>query len=133
MKEVVEEGRRDVIARLHEHEAVSTKLGDGAPGEMEALLEQQSRLQEQIEAANGWALETELEFALEQFAGGCVSLSHDRWFLDRLATPLLAFQGDSKAVWFEGHYTDYEADRKKRLGKDAERLHRTRSRGLTRN
>ncbi|WP_447975126.1 energy-dependent translational throttle protein EttA [Nitrospira sp. Kam-Ns4a] len=73
-----------------------------------------------------------LEEALEQFAGCCVIISHDRWFLDRIATHILAFEGDSKVVWFEGNYTDYEADRKKRLGKAAERPHRIRYRGLTR-
>ncbi|HPH25712.1 MAG TPA: energy-dependent translational throttle protein EttA, partial [Pseudomonadota bacterium] len=60
-----------------------------------------------------------LEEALANFAGCAVVISHDRWFLDRLATHILAFEGDSKVVWFEGNYRDYEADRKRRLGKDA--------------
>ena len=74
-----------------------------------------------------------LEEGLENFAGCAVISSHDRWFLDRIATHILAFEGDSKVVWFEGNYSDYEADRKKRLGKEAERPHRIRYRKLTRN
>src|SRR2546428_10752226 len=58
--------------------------------------------------------------------------SHDRWFLDRIATHILAFEGDSKVVWFEGNYSEYEADRRKRLGKEADRPHRIRYRKLTR-
>jgi len=73
-----------------------------------------------------------LEEGLENFAGCAVISSHDRWFLDRIATHILAFEGDSKVVWFEGNYSDYEADRKKRLGKEAERPHRIRYRRLTR-
>jgi energy-dependent translational throttle protein EttA len=73
-----------------------------------------------------------LEEGLENFAGCAVISSHDRWFLDRLATHILAFEGDSKVVWFEGNYSDYEADRKKRLGKDADQPHRIRYRKLTR-
>jgi ATP-binding cassette ChvD family protein len=73
-----------------------------------------------------------LEEGLEHFAGCAVISSHDRWFLDRIATHMLAFEGDSKVVWFEGNYSEYEADRKKRLGKDAERPHRIRYRKLTR-
>ncbi|MCA1958947.1 MAG: energy-dependent translational throttle protein EttA [Nitrospira sp.] len=73
-----------------------------------------------------------LEEGLENFAGCAVISSHDRWFLDRIATHILAFEGDSKVVWFEGNYSDYEADRKKRLGKEADRPHRIRYRKLTR-
>ncbi|MDH5741446.1 MAG: energy-dependent translational throttle protein EttA [Nitrospira sp.] len=73
-----------------------------------------------------------LEEGLENFAGCAVISSHDRWFLDRLATHILAFEGDSKVVWFEGNYSDYEADRKRRLGKDADQPHRIRYRKLTR-
>ncbi|MCW5893163.1 MAG: energy-dependent translational throttle protein EttA [bacterium] len=72
-----------------------------------------------------------LEEALLQFAGCAVVISHDRWFLDRIATHILAFEGDSKVVWFEGNYQDYEADRKKRLGAEAERPHRIKYRRLT--
>ncbi|MFZ2039786.1 MAG: energy-dependent translational throttle protein EttA [Desulfobacterales bacterium] len=73
-----------------------------------------------------------LEEALENFAGCAVVISHDRWFLDRIATHILAFEGDSRVVWFEGNYSDYEADRKRRLGADADRPHRIKYRQLTR-
>ncbi len=73
-----------------------------------------------------------LEEALENFAGCAVVISHDRWFLDRIATHILAFEGDSKVVWFEGNYSDYEADRKTRLGKDADQPHRIKYRSMTR-
>jgi ATP-binding cassette ChvD family protein len=73
-----------------------------------------------------------LEEALENFAGCAVVISHDRWFLDRIATHILAFEGDSRAVWFAGNYSDYEADRKKRLGAEADRPHRIKYRQLTR-
>jgi ATPase subunit of ABC transporter with duplicated ATPase domains len=73
-----------------------------------------------------------LEEALEGF-GGCVAvISHDRWFLDRISTHILAFEGDSRVVWFEGNYSDYENDRKKRLGAAAEQPHRIKYRQLTR-
>jgi len=65
-----------------------------------------------------------LEEALLDFAGCAVVISHDRWFLDRIATHILAFEGDSKAVWFEGNFADYEADKKRRLGVDADQPHR---------
>ncbi len=65
-----------------------------------------------------------LEEALLDFPGCAVVISHDRWFLDRIATHILAFEGDSQVVWFEGNYADYEADRKRRLGADADQPHR---------
>jgi ATPase subunit of ABC transporter with duplicated ATPase domains len=65
-----------------------------------------------------------LEEALLDFPGCAVVISHDRWFLDRIATHILAFEGDSQTVWFEGNYADYEADRKRRLGADADQPHR---------
>jgi ATP-binding cassette ChvD family protein len=73
-----------------------------------------------------------LEEALEDFAGCAVVISHDRWFLDRVATHILAFEGDSKVLWFEGNYEAYEADRKKRLGIDADQPHRLKYKPLTR-
>jgi ATP-binding cassette ChvD family protein len=73
-----------------------------------------------------------LEEALVSFAGCAVVISHDRWFLDRIATHMLAFEGDSQVVWFEGNYQDYEADRKRRLGVDADQPHRIKYRKLTR-
>ncbi len=72
-----------------------------------------------------------LEEALLSFAGCAVVISHDRWFLDRIATHMLAFEGDSRVVWFEGNYQDYEADRKRRLGADAEQPHRIKYKKLT--
>ena len=73
-----------------------------------------------------------LEGALENFAGCAVVISHDRWFLDRIATHMLAFEGESKVVWFEGNYSEYEADRKARLGTAADQPHRIKYRHLTR-
>jgi len=73
-----------------------------------------------------------LEDALLEFAGCAVVISHDRWFLDRVATHVLAFEGDSQVRWFEGSYSDYEADRRKRLGADADRPHRIRYKPLQR-
>jgi len=73
-----------------------------------------------------------LEEALDNFAGCAVVISHDRWFLDRIATHILAFEGDSKTVWFDGNYSEYEADRKMRLGAAADQPHRIKYRQLTR-
>ena len=73
-----------------------------------------------------------LEEALENFGGCAVVISHDRWFLDRIATHILAFEGESKAVWFDGNYSQYEADRKARLGAAADQPHRIKYRQLTR-
>jgi len=72
-----------------------------------------------------------LEDALVDFAGCAVIISHDRWFLDRIATHILAFEGESRVEWFEGNYQDYEADRRRRLGAEAERPHRIKYRRLT--
>ena len=73
-----------------------------------------------------------LEEGLENFGGCAVVISHDRWFLDRIATHILAFEGDSKVTWFEGNYSEYEEDRRKRLGAEADRPHRITYRKLTR-
>ena len=73
-----------------------------------------------------------LEEALENFGGCAVIISHDRWFLDRVSTHILAFEGDSQVVWFEGNYSEYEADRRKRLGIQADQPHRIKYRQLTR-
>jgi len=73
-----------------------------------------------------------LEEALENFAGCAVVISHDRWFLDRIATHILAFEGDSHVEYFDGNYTEYEEDRKRRLGHDADQPHRIKYRSLTR-
>jgi energy-dependent translational throttle protein EttA len=74
-----------------------------------------------------------LEEALLDFAGSAMVISHDRWFLDRIASHILAFEGDSQVVWFEGNYADYETDRKRRLGAEADQPHRIRFKPLTRN
>jgi ATPase subunit of ABC transporter with duplicated ATPase domains len=73
-----------------------------------------------------------LEEALDNFAGCAVVISHDRWFLDRVATHILAFEGESRVVWFEGNYSDYEVDRHARLGAAADQPHRIKYRHLTR-
>jgi len=73
-----------------------------------------------------------LENAILDYAGCVLVISHDRWFLDRVATHILAFEGDSRVVWFEGNYQDYEADRKKRLGAEADQPHRIKYRPLVR-
>src|SRR5215475_9507897 len=73
-----------------------------------------------------------LEEALEDFAGCAVIISHDRWFLDRIATHMLAFEGDSHVEWFEGNYQDYEADRRRRLGAEADQPHRIKYKPLVR-
>ncbi len=73
-----------------------------------------------------------LEEALENFAGCAIVITHDRWFLDRVATHILAFEGDSRVYWFDGNYSEYEDDKRKRLGVDAAQPHRIRYRQLTR-
>jgi sulfate-transporting ATPase len=73
-----------------------------------------------------------LEDALLSFAGCAVVISHDRWFLDRVATHVLAFEGDSVVRWFEGNFSDYEADRRKRMGAEADQPHRIRYKPLIR-
>ena len=73
-----------------------------------------------------------LEEALENFGGCAVVISHDRWFLDRIATHILAFEGDSQVIFFQGSWSEYDADRKRRLGAEAERPHRIKYRQLTR-
>jgi ATPase subunit of ABC transporter with duplicated ATPase domains len=73
-----------------------------------------------------------LEEALLEFAGCVMVISHDRWFLDRVATHILAFEGDSQVVWLEGNYQDYEADRHRRLGSEADQPHRIKYRRIER-
>jgi ATPase subunit of ABC transporter with duplicated ATPase domains len=73
-----------------------------------------------------------LEEAILDYPGCVVVISHDRWFLDRIATHMLAFEGESQVVWFEGNYQDYEADRKRRLGAAADQPHRIHYKPLTR-
>jgi ATPase subunit of ABC transporter with duplicated ATPase domains len=71
-----------------------------------------------------------LEDALLDFSGCVVVISHDRWFLDRIATHILAFEGDSHVEWFEGNFQEYEADKKRRLGADADQPHRIRFKSI---
>jgi ATPase subunit of ABC transporter with duplicated ATPase domains len=73
-----------------------------------------------------------LEDAILAFAGCIVVISHDRWFLDRVATHILAFEGNSHVEWFQGNYADYEVDRKRRLGMDADQPHRLKYKSITR-
>jgi ATP-binding cassette ChvD family protein len=115
------------------------KVGDLSGGErnrlhMARLLQAGGNLLLLDEPTNDLDVDTlrALEDALLAFAGCAVVISHDRWFLDRIATHMLAFEGDSQAEWFEGNYQDYEADRKKRLGAAAEQPHRLRYKPLTR-
>src|SRR4249919_2299020 len=98
------------------------------------LLRQGSNLLLLDEPTNDLDVDTlrALEEALLNYAGCAVVISHDRWFLDRIATHMLAFEGDSRVVWFEGNYQDYEADRKRRLGAEADTPHRIKYRKLTR-
>jgi len=98
------------------------------------LLRQGSNLLLLDEPTNDLDVDTlrALEEALVNYAGCAVVISHDRWFLDRIATHILAFEGDSETVWFEGNYQDYEADRKRRLGAEADQPHRIKYRKLTR-
>ncbi len=107
------------------------KVGQLSGGErnrvhLAKMLKQGANLLLLDEPTNDLDVETlrALEQALEDFAGCAVIISHDRWFLDRIATHMLAFEGDSHVEWFEGNYADYEADRKKRLGIDADQPHR---------
>ena len=116
------------------------KVGDLSGGErnrvhMAKLLQAGGNLLLLDEPTNDLDVDTlrALEDALLSFAGCAVVISHDRWFLDRIATHMLAFEGDSRVEWFEGNYQDYEADRKKRLGAAADQPHRLRYKPLTRN
>ena len=97
------------------------------------LLRQGANLLLLDEPTNDLDIETmrALEEALTDFPGSAVVVTHDRWFLDRIATHILAFESDSKTVWYEGNYTEYEADRRARLGEDADRPHRIKYRSLT--
>jgi energy-dependent translational throttle protein EttA len=115
------------------------KLGALSGGErnrvhLAKLLQRGSNLLLLDEPTNDLDVDTlrALEEALLNFAGCAVIISHDRWFLDRVATHMLAFEGDSRVVWFEGNYQDYEADRRRRLGAEADRPHRIKYRKLTR-
>jgi ATP-binding cassette ChvD family protein len=108
--------------------------GERNRAHMAKLLKEGGNLILLDEPTNDLDVETlrSMEEALSEFAGCAVIISHDRWFLDRVATHILAFEGDSKAFFFEGNFQDYEADKKKRLGADALEPHRIRYKPLTR-
>jgi ATP-binding cassette ChvD family protein len=138
-------GRREVASRAYvasfnfKGTDQQKKVGDLSGGErnrvhLAKLLRRGGNLLLLDEPTNDLDVDTlrALEDALLDFAGCAVVISHDRWFLDRIATHMLAFEGDSRVVWFEGNYQDYEADRKKRLGAEADQPHRIRYRKLSR-
>jgi ATP-binding cassette ChvD family protein len=141
----VELGKRKIPSRAYvswfnfKGPAQQRKVGTLSGGErnrvhLAKLLRRGSNLLLLDEPTNDLDVDTlrALEEALLNFAGCAVVISHDRWFLDRIATHMLAFEGDSAVVWFEGNYQDYEADRKRRLGTSADQPHRIKYRKLTR-
>jgi energy-dependent translational throttle protein EttA len=141
----IELGKRKIASRAYvswfnfKGAAQQRKVGTLSGGErnrvhLAELLKKGSNLLLLDEPTNDLDVDTlrALEEALLNFAGCAVVISHDRWFLDRIATHMLAFEGDSQVVWFEGNYQDYEADRKRRLGAAAEQPHRIKYRKLTR-
>jgi ATP-binding cassette ChvD family protein len=141
----IELGKRKVASRAYvswfnfKGSAQQRKVGTLSGGErnrvhLAKLLRRGSNLLLLDEPTNDLDVDTlrALEEALLNFAGCAVVISHDRWFLDRIATHMLAFEGDSQVVWFQGNYQDYEADRKRRLGAEADHPHRIKYRKLTR-
>jgi len=141
----IELGKRKIASRAYvswfnfKGAAQQRKVGTLSGGErnrvhLAKLLKKGSNLLLLDEPTNDLDVDTlrALEEALLNFAGCAVVISHDRWFLDRIATHMLAFEGDSEVVWFEGNYQDYEADRKRRLGAEADQPHRIKYRKLTR-
>jgi ATP-binding cassette ChvD family protein len=141
----IELGKRKVASRAYvswfnfKGAAQQRKVGSLSGGErnrvhLAKLLKQGSNLLLLDEPTNDLDVDTlrALEEALLNFAGCAVIITHDRWFLDRIATHMLAFEGDSEVVWFEGNYQDYEVDRKRRLGAAADQPHRIKYRKLTR-
>ncbi|MEM7042678.1 MAG: energy-dependent translational throttle protein EttA [Pseudomonadota bacterium] len=136
-QDVLEIGKRDVHSRAYvssfnfKGPDQQKKVGQLSGGErnrvhLAKLLKSGSNVLLLDEPTNDLDVDTlrALEDALLDFAGCAVVISHDRWFLDRIATHMLAFEGDSQVIWFEGNYQDYEADRKRRLGADADQPHR---------
>jgi ATP-binding cassette ChvD family protein len=141
----IELGKKKVASRAYvswfnfKGAAQQRKVGTLSGGErnrvhLAKLLKKGSNLLLLDEPTNDLDVDTlrALEEALLNFAGCAVVISHDRWFLDRIATHMLAFEGDSHVVWFEGNYQDYEADRHRRLGAEADQPHRIKYRKLTR-
>ena len=141
----VELGKRKIASRAYvswfnfKGAAQQRRVGTLSGGErnrvhLAKLLKKGSNLLLLDEPTNDLDVDTlrALEEALLNFAGCAVVISHDRWFLDRIATHMLAFEGDSQVEWFEGNYQDYEADRRRRLGAEADQPHRIKYRRLTR-
>jgi ATP-binding cassette ChvD family protein len=144
-QEEIELGKKKVASRAYvswfnfKGAGQQRKVGTLSGGErnrvhLAKLLQKGSNLLLLDEPTNDLDVDTlrALEEALLNFAGCAVVISHDRWFLDRIATHILAFEGESEVVWFEGNYQDYEADRKRRLGAAADTPHRIKYRKLTR-
>jgi sulfate-transporting ATPase len=144
-RDEIEVGRRKMASRAYvswfnfKGGAQQRKVGALSGGErnrvhLAKLLKKGSNLLLLDEPTNDLDVDTlrALEEALLSYAGCAVIISHDRWFLDRIATHMLAFEGDSQVAWFEGNYQDYEADRKRRLGAAADQPHRIKYRKLTR-
>ncbi|MGM0577756.1 MAG: ATP-binding cassette domain-containing protein, partial [Myxococcota bacterium] len=144
-RDTIQVGPREINARAYcglfnfkGHEQ-QKKVGDLSGGErnrvlLAKLLIEGGNLILLDEPSNDLDLETlrALEDAILRFSGCVVVVSHDRWFLDRIATHILAFEGDSQVVWFEGNWQAYEEDRRKRLGAEADQPHRIKYRPLTR-
>src|SRR5215813_14221557 len=143
--DTVELGKREVASRAYvswfnfKGRDQQRKVGELSGGErnrvhLAKLLKGGANLLLLDEPTNDLDVDTlrALEEALLNFAGCAVVISHDRWFLDRIATHILAFEGESQVEWFEGNYQDYEADRKRRLGAEADQPHRIKYRRLTR-
>jgi energy-dependent translational throttle protein EttA len=144
-RDMVELGKREIASRAYvswfnfKGRDQQRKVAELSGGErnrvhLAKLLKRGANLLLLDEPTNDLDVDTlrALEEALLSFAGCAVVISHDRWFLDRIATHMLAFEGDSKVVWFEGNYQDYEADRHRRLGAEADQPHRIKYRKLTR-
>ena len=144
-KEMIDLGNRQVNSRAYvarfnfsgsdqQKKAQHISGGERNRVHLACLLKEGSNLLLLDEPTNDLDVNTmrALEEGLENFLGCVVVISHDRWFLDRIATHILAFEGESSVRWFEGNYSDYEADRKRRLGKEADQPHRIKYRHLTR-
>jgi ATP-binding cassette ChvD family protein len=142
-EEKLQLGKREIASRAYlgwfgfKGSDQQKKVGSLSGGErnrvhLAKLLKQGGNLLLLDEPTNDLDVDTlrSLESALLSFPGCAVIISHDRWFLDRIATHILAFEGDSEVVWFEGNYRDYEEDRRRRLGEDADRPHRIKYRRL---
>jgi len=144
-RDVVEVGKREIPSRAYvagfnfkgsDQQKLIKELSGGERNRVHLakLLKSGGNVLMLDEPSNDLDVETlrALEEALLDFAGCVLVISHDRWFLDRIATHILAFEGDSKVVWFEGNYQEYEADRHKRLGAEADQPHRIKYKPLTR-